>query len=86
MVPSVARGIGKVPNAKVKLALARAASLTARAELMASNPLCGANDLVRLDGAAARARKELQYLIDRRAPQNEITLARYAVLSRKAAS
>jgi len=82
-----ARGIGRTPTAKQKLALARAALLTAKAEQAAADPLTSANDLVRLDGAAARARRELQQLIDRRAPEVEMTLAKYAALqSRKAAS
>jgi hypothetical protein len=83
-----ARGIGRTPTAKQKLALERAARLTAAAELAAANPLTTANDLVRLDGAAARARRDLQYLIDRRAPETEMTLQRYAAMhaSRKAAS
>jgi hypothetical protein len=81
-----ARGIGRTPTAKQKLALARAALLTAKAEQAAADPLTSANDLVRLDGAAARARRELQYLIDRRVPDTEMTLQRYAALARKAAS
>jgi hypothetical protein len=79
-----ARGIGKTPSAKQKLALARAALLTAKAEQAAADPLTSANDLVRLDGVAARARRELQVLIDRRAPEVEMTLQKYAALSRKA--
>jgi hypothetical protein len=82
-----ARGIGRTPTAKQKLALERAARLTAAAEQAAANPLTTANDLVRLDGAAARARRDLQYLIDIRAPDTEMTLQRYAALhARKAAS
>ena len=82
-----ARGVGKTPSAKQKLALARAALLTAKAEQAAEDPLTGANDLVRLDGLAARARRDLQLLIDREAPKTEMTLSRYAALqARKAAS
>jgi hypothetical protein len=81
-----ARGIGRTPTAKQKLALVRAATLTARAEQAMSDPLISANDAVRLDGAAARARRELQHLIDRRAPELELTLAQYAAqTARKAA-
>jgi hypothetical protein len=81
-----ARGIGRTPTAKQKLALARAALLTAKAEQAAADPLTSANDLVRLDGAAARARRELQYLIDRRVPGTEMTLQRYAALHARKAS
>jgi hypothetical protein len=81
-----ARGIGRTPTAKQKLALARAALLTAKAEQAAADPLTRANDLVRLDGAAARARRELQYLIDRRVPETEMTLQRYAALQARKAS
>jgi hypothetical protein len=81
------RGVGRTPTAKQKLLLARAALLTARAEQALSDPLISANDAVRLDGAAARARRELQQLIDRRAPELELTLAQYAAqTARKAAS
>jgi hypothetical protein len=69
-----ARGIGRTPTAKQKLALNRAALLTAKAEQAAVDPLTSANDLVRLDGAASRARRDLQYLIDRRAPETGATL------------
>jgi len=79
-----ARGIGRTPTAKQKLALQRAALLTAKAEAALASPLTSANDAVRLDGCAARARRELQQLIDRRAPEVEMTLQKYAALSRKA--
>jgi hypothetical protein len=84
-----ARGIGRTPSAKVKLALTRAAVLTAKAEASAASVLTSANDTVRLDGAAARARRELQHLIDRdrRDPAAEMTLHKYAALhARRAAS
>jgi hypothetical protein len=82
-----AKGIGRTPTAKQKLALQRAALLTAKAEQAAADPLTSANDLIRLDGAAARARRDLQHLIDRRAPELELTLAQYAAqTARKAAS
>jgi hypothetical protein len=82
-----AKGIGRTPTAKQKLALQRAALLTAKAEQAAADPLTSANDLIRLDGAAARARRDLQHLIDRRAPELELTLAQYAAqTARKAAT
>jgi hypothetical protein len=54
-----ARGVGRTPSAKQKLAVARAALLTAAAEAAALDPATTANDLVRLDGAASRARREM---------------------------
>jgi hypothetical protein len=81
-----ARGFGKTPSARMKLALHRAALMTAKAELALANPLTSANDCIRLDGAAARARADLQKLVSQRVPQTEMTLAKYAALqSRKAA-
>jgi len=82
-----ARGIGRTPSAKQKLALRRAALLTAKAEQAAEDPLTDANSLVRLDGLAARARRDLQLLIDRETPKSEMTLQKYAAMqARKGAS
>jgi len=73
-----ARGIGRTPTAKQKLALMRAATLTAKAEQAAVDPLTSANDLVRLDGAASRARRELQAIITAGAKsEREMTLDEY---------
>jgi hypothetical protein len=54
-----ARGVGKTPTALQKMAIARAAVLTAKAESAALDPKCTANDAVRLDHAAARARRDM---------------------------
>jgi hypothetical protein len=64
-----AKGIGRTPSGKQKFALARAATLTAAAERAATDPLVSANDLVRLDNSARRARTELQHLIEQGRPK-----------------
>jgi hypothetical protein len=45
-----------------KLALSRAVTLTVRAEAAALDPDCNPNDVVRLDGVAARARRAWQQI------------------------
>ncbi len=54
-----AKGVGKTPTALQRLAITRAARLTAIAEAAACNPSISANDVVRLDGAACRARRDM---------------------------
>jgi hypothetical protein len=54
-----AHGVGKTPTSIQKIAIARAAVLTAKAELAALDPATSANDTVRLDGVAAKARRDM---------------------------
>lgn len=54
-----ARGVGRSPTSLQRLAIARAARLSAIAEAVASNPNTTINDLVRADGSAARARADM---------------------------
>jgi len=72
-----ARGVGRTPTALQKMAIARAAVLTAKAEAAALDPNCTANDLVRLDHAAARARRDMQALTGKREPARGDALERY---------
>jgi hypothetical protein len=44
--------------------MARAARLTARAEIAARDPTVGLNNLVRIDGAAARARSDMFKMLE----------------------
>jgi hypothetical protein len=50
------RALGTKPTIQQKLLRDRAAVLTVKAEAAALDPATSANDVVRLDGAAARAR------------------------------
>lgn len=54
-----AKGLGHRPSALQSAAILRAARLTALAEAAACNPNHSANDVVRLDGAACRARRDM---------------------------
>jgi hypothetical protein len=53
------RELGIKPNTIQRTLIDRAAVLTAKAEAAALDPLVKPNDLVRLDGIAARARAEM---------------------------
>jgi hypothetical protein len=53
------RELGRKPTCLQRTAIDRAATLTAKAEAAALDPLTTANDVVRLDRAAARARAEM---------------------------
>jgi hypothetical protein len=50
------RTLGHKPTTLQRTLMDRAAIMTARAEIAAADPATSANDCVRLDGAAARAR------------------------------
>lgn len=60
---AMARGLGHRPSRLQSMALARAARLTALAEAAAANS-ADANAVVRLDGAASRARRDWQRMLD----------------------
>lgn len=64
-----AKGVGRTPTALQKLAIARAAVMTAKAEAAALDPATTANDCVRLDGAAARARADMKAAIEADRPK-----------------
>jgi len=53
------RELGRKPTCLQRTAIDRAATLTAKAEAAALDPVTTANDVVRLDHAAARARAEM---------------------------
>jgi len=53
------RELGRKPTCLQRTAIDRAATLTAKAEAAVLDPLTTANDVVRLDHAAARARAEM---------------------------
>jgi len=74
-------GIGKRATPLQAAAIDRAARLTARAEQAARDPNINANDLVRLDGCAARARDAMQALLDATKPKRALgpdSLKQYA--------
>ncbi len=54
-----ARGLGHKPSTLQAAAIDRAARLTALAEQAAADPQSTSNDVVRLDGQAARARRDM---------------------------
>jgi hypothetical protein len=80
------KGLGHKPSTLESAAILRAATLTAKAELAAADPTTSANDLVRLDNAAARARSDMWAAL--RAPKTEATpsILQYARLVAKGAS
>jgi hypothetical protein len=80
-----ARGLGRKPSALESAAMMRAARLTALAEAAALDLNTNANDLVRLDNVAQRARREMEAtLVAKREPDDGATdLDRY--LQRRAA-
>jgi hypothetical protein len=53
------RELGRKPTCLQRTAMDRAATMTAKAEAAALDPATTANDVVRLDNAAARARAEV---------------------------
>jgi hypothetical protein len=65
----LARGVGCTPTAAQKLAIQRAALLTAKAEAAALDPNTSPNDVVRLDGAAHRARQAMLQTFAARKPK-----------------
>jgi hypothetical protein len=68
-----ARGIGRSPTSPVRLAIARAARLTAIAEAAALNPETSANDVVRLDGCAAKSRRDMEAALRSTKPAKQLT-------------
>jgi hypothetical protein len=72
------KGVGRNTNGMERLAIDRAARLTAIAELAAENPATSANDLVRLDGAAHRARRDMARVLQAKPePSRGDALERY---------
>jgi hypothetical protein len=72
------KGVGRNTNGMERLAIDRAARLTAIAELAAENPATSANDLVRLDGAAHRARRDMARVLQAKPePSHGDALERY---------
>lgn len=63
-----AKGTGRKPNRLEAMAIKRAALLTAKCEAAALDPETTANDLVRLDGAARKARADMQLVLHPNAP------------------
>ena len=65
-----ARGLGRKASTLEQAAIDRAARLTALAEAAALDPDSALNDIVRLDGAAQRARRDMEALLvqGKRAP------------------
>jgi hypothetical protein len=59
-----AKGLGHRPSALQSAAILRAARLTALSEQAALSPETSANDLVRLDGAAYRARRDMAAILN----------------------
>jgi hypothetical protein len=55
-----------------RLAIQRAALLTAKAEAAALDPNASSNDVVRLDNAAARARQAMHQTFATRKPKHEL--------------
>lgn len=79
------KGLGHKPSTLQSAAILRAATLTAKAEAAALDPGTTANDVVRLDHAAARARAEMfAMLAAKQGPDDDASdLDRY--LQRRAA-
>lgn len=57
------KGVGRNTNGMERLAIDRAARLTAIAELATENPDTPYTDIVRLDHSAARARRDMDALL-----------------------
>jgi hypothetical protein len=72
-----ARGLGRKANTLEAAAIERAARLTALAEQALVDPNVSINDRVRLDGCAAKARRDMQALIGKREPARGDALERY---------
>jgi hypothetical protein len=77
-----AKGLGRRPSALQNAAMLRAARLTALAEAAALDPTTTANDLVRLDGAARRARLDMKATLVAKREQLGPTLAEYIASKR----
>ena len=58
-----AKGLGHKPSTLQSAAINRAARLTALAEQAAADPQANANTIVRLDHAAARARRDMAVVL-----------------------
>jgi hypothetical protein len=68
------KGLGHKPRTLESAAILRAATLSAKAELAAADPTTSANDLVRLDNAAARARADMRAALAPKRDQSAPTL------------
>ena len=79
------RELGRKPTCLQRAAMDRAATMTAKAEAAALDPATTANDVVRLDNAAARARAEMfaMFAAKREPDEGASDLERY--LQRRAA-
>jgi hypothetical protein len=79
------KGLGHKPSTLESAAILRAATLSAKAELAALDPTTSANDLVRLDNAAARARADMRAALAPKAEEMP-SILQYARLVAKGAS
>jgi hypothetical protein len=78
------RELGRKPTLLQRTLIDRAAVLTAKAEVAALDPTISANDCVRLDGAAARARAAMFKAIATRDPSGP-TLQEYIASKQRTA-
>ena len=72
-----ARGLGRKASTLEAAAIERAARLTALAEQALVDPNVTINDRVRIDGCAAKARRDMQAVIGKRATKPEMSLQDY---------
>jgi hypothetical protein len=80
------RGLGHKPNTLESAAILRAATLTAKAEQAALDPGTTLNDLVRVDAAAARARRDMEQATRAAKERPEPTLEQYLASKHHAAA
>jgi hypothetical protein len=80
------KGLGHKPSTLESAAILRAATLTAKAELAATDPDTTLNDLVRVDAAAARARRDMEQATRASKARPEPTLDQYLAPKQHAAA
>jgi hypothetical protein len=80
------KGLGHKPSTLQSAAIARAAVLTAKAEQAALDPDTTLNDLVRVDAAAARARRDMEQATRASKARPEPTLDQYLAPKQHAAA
>jgi hypothetical protein len=80
------KGLGHKPSTLQSAAILRAATLTAKAELAAADPGTTLNDLVRVDAAAARARRDMEQATRASKERPEPTLDQYLAPKQHAAA
>lgn len=68
-----AKGLGRKATPLQAAALNNAAVLTARAEAAGLDPSVSLNDCVRINGAAAKARRDMEALLAKRRPDDDTT-------------